>query len=323
MGLKLTALAALVLMLTASPARTAEEVSIIAGEEDGKFFELGQILCAVLNRKAQGLDCEVAALPVGDAAESFSNLVNVYNGAGDIGIARSDWHYFAATRSGPVEFMPQDFGTIRSLFSIDIRPFTLVAKRDAGIGGLADLKGKRVNLGPPHSDNRSVMEAALAAQALSEKDLRQAEELAAVEQSTAFCLGWVEAIAYNIAHPDPAVEHVVRLCEGEIVTVTGSAVETLVQDRPYFVGMTIPGGLYKGASEPVATFGTTITLISSTDVPEELVYQVVAGVFENLDTLRTLYPSLRHLDPARMLKDGLTAPLHDGAKRYFDERGLM
>lgn len=323
MGLKTTALAAFALLLASGPVQAAEPVSIVAGAEDGKFFELGQILCAVLNRKAQGLDCEVAALPAGDAADSFSNLVNVHNGAGDIGIARSDWQYFAVSGSGPVQFMAQDFGSLRSLFSIDTRPFALVAKRDAGIAGLADLKGKRINIGQPHSDNRTTLETVIAAQAWTEADLRQAEELAAAEQTTAFCLGWVQAVIYNVSHPDPAIDHVTRLCDADLVTVAGPAVDKLVQETPYLVGMTIPGGLYKGESEPVPTFGKTITLISSSDVPEELIYDVVAAVFDNLETLKTLYPSLRHLAPARMLKDGLSAPLHEGAKRYFSEQGLM
>ena len=323
MWIKPSLIAALALLLAAGPVRAAEEIAVVGGAEDGKYFKLAQIICAVLKRKSESLDCRVMAMPAGDAAESFSNLVNIRDGAGDIGIVRSDWQYFAVTGSGPVQFMFADFGAIRSLFSIDTRPFTLIAKRNAGIAGLADLKGKRVNIGRPHTDLRTTMDLVMAAQDWTKEDFQLAEELAASEQSLALCQGWVQAVTYGVSHPDPAVGQVTKLCDAEIVAVDGPVVDKLLRERPYLSGMTIPGGLYEGAGEPVPTFGTTITLVSSADVPEEVVYQVVAALFDNLETLKALSPALRHLDPARMLKDGLTAPLHDGARRYFSERGLM
>jgi len=316
-------IAALALLLTAIPVRAAEEIVVVAGADGGKYFKLGQIICAVLNRKSESIDCAVMAMPAGDAPDSFSNLVNVRDGAGDIGIARSDWQYFAVTGSGPVQFMSGDFDMIRSLFSIDTRPFTLIAKRDAGIVGLADLKGKRVNIGRPRTDIRATMDLVMAAQDWTKKDFQLAEELTASEQSLALCHGWVQAVTYDVGHPDPVVGQVIKLCDAEIVAVSGPVVEKLLGETAYLAGMTIPGSLYEGESEPVPTFGTTITVVSSADLPEEMVYGVVAAVFDNLETLKALYPVLRHLDPAQMLKDGLTAPLHDGAKRYFVEHGLM
>jgi len=310
------------LMLTASPVRAAEDIAVVAGADGGKYFKLGQIICAVLNRKSESFDCAVMAMPAGDAPDSFSNLINVRNGAGEIGIARSNWQYFAVTGSGPVQFTYGNFDTIRSLFSIETRPFTLIAKRDAGITGLADLKGKRVNIGRPHSDIRATMDLVMAAQDWTKADFQLAEELAASEQSLALCHGWVQAVTYDVSHPNPVVGQVIKLCDAEIVAVSGPVVDKLLEETPYLAAMTIPGGLYEGESEPVPTFGSMITVVSSADVPEELVYEVVAAVFDNLETLKAFYPALRHLDPAQMLKDGLSAPLHDGAKRYFSERGL-
>ena len=323
MSIKHTLIAAFALLLVAAPVRAAEEVVVVAGADGGKYFELGQIICAVLNRKSEGIDCAVMAMPAGDAPDSISNLANVRDGAGDIGIARSDWQYFAATGSGPARFMSGGFDTIRSLFSIDTRPFTLIAKRNAGVAGLADLKGKRVNIGRPHTEIRATMDLVMAALGWTTADFQVAEELPAAEQSLAFCQGWVQAVSYVVSHPDPVVGKITRLCDARIVAVGGPVVDKLLAETPYLAAMTIPGGLYAGAPEPVPTFGRTITVFSSADLPSDVVYAVVAAVFDNLETLKTLYPALRHLDPARMLKDGLSAPLHDGAKRYYRERALM
>ena len=323
MWLKHTVVAGFALLLAAGPGQAAEQIALVGGAEDGKYYELGEILCAVLNRKSETLDCAVMEMPAGDATDSFSNLVNVRDGAGEVGIARSDWQHFAVTGTGPVRFMSGDFDTIRSLFTIDTRPFTLIAKREAGIGGLDDLKGKRVNLGLPYTDGRTIMDLVMAAKDWTKEDFQQAEELAAAEQSLALCHGWVQAVAYDVGHPNGTVDQITRLCDAEIVPVSGPAVDKLLQEAPYLVGMAIPGGLYEGEGEPVPTFGTTITVFSSTDVPEQVAYDVVAAVFDNLEALKAIYPALRHLEPAQMVKDGLSAPLHDGAKRYFSEQGLM
>ena len=323
MWIKHILIATFALLLTAIPVRAAEEIVVVAGADDGKYFNLGQIICAVLNRKSESIDCTVMPMPAGDAPDSFSNLVNIRDGAGDVGIARSDWQYFAVTGSGPVRFMSGNFDMIRSLFSIDTRPFTLIAKRDAEIADLADLKGKRVNIGRPHTDIRATMDMVMSAQNWTKKDFQLAEELAASEQSLALCHGWVQAITYDVGHPDPVVGRVIKLCDAEIVAISGPVVGKLLEETAYLARMTIPGSLYEGENEPVPTFGTTITVVSSADVPEETVYGVVAAVFDNLETLKALYPALRHLEPAQMLKDGLSAPLHDGAKRYFIEHGLM
>jgi len=63
--------------------------------------------------------------------------------------------------------------------------------------------------------------------------------------------------------------------------------------------------------------------VSSTAVPADVVYQVVKAVFDNLSTFKKLHPAFANLKPAEMIKDGLSAPLHDGAVRYYKERGWM
>ena len=84
----------------------------------------------------------------------------------------------------------------------------------------------------------------------------------------------------------------------------------------------IPGGLYPGVPDDTETFGVKATLVSSSGVDADTVYEVIRTVFENLDEFTTLHPALRGLEAATMAKDGLAAPLHEGAKRYFKEAGL-
>ena len=65
------------------------------------------------------------------------------------------------------------------------------------------------------------------------------------------------------------------------------------------------------------------SFVTSADVPDDLVYVVVKAVFENLDDFRKQHPAFANLDPKKMIVDGLSAPLHPGAIKYYKEKGLM
>ena len=108
-----------------------------------------------------------------------------------------------------------------------------------------------------------------------------------------------------------------------MVSVTGSAVDKLVSDNDYYRTATIPGGMYRGTDADTQTFGVGATFVSSSNVPEEVIYQVVKAVFENFDDFKKLHPAFNNLDPKEMIKDGLSAPLHKGALKYYKEVGWM
>jgi hypothetical protein len=81
--------------------------------------------------------------------------------------------------------------------------------------------------------------------------------------------------------------------------------------------------MYRGNPDDVTTFGVGATFVSSTDVPEDVIYHVVKAVFENFDTFKKLHPAFGVLKKEEMIKDGLSAPLHKGAIKYYKEAGLM
>ncbi len=103
----------------------------------------------------------------------------------------------------------------------------------------------------------------------------------------------------------------------------GPAVAKLVNDNDYYRTATIPGGMYRGSDEDTQTFGVGATFVSSSNVSEEVIYQVTKAVFENFDDFKKLHPAFANLKPEEMIKDGLSAPLHKGAIKYYKEVGLM
>ena len=95
-----------------------------------------------------------------------------------------------------------------------------------------------------------------------------------------------------------------------------------IRDR-YYAAVTIPGGMYAANPNPTNTYGVVAAFVSSSKVPNEVVYTMVKSVFENLDDFKKLHPAFAHLDPKEMIKNGLSAPLHDGAVKYYKEKGWM
>ena len=103
---------------------------------------------------------------------------------------------------------------------------------------------------------------------------------------------------------------------------TGAEIEKLIDANPYYRAAKIPAGMYNNDAD-IDTFGVGATFVSSADVPEEVVYVVVKAVFENFDAFKKLHPAFGNLTEEQMIADSLSAPLHDGAIKYYKERGWL
>jgi TRAP transporter TAXI family solute receptor len=198
----------------------------------------------------------------------------------------------------------------------------VVARADAGIETFEDLKGKRVNVGNPGSGQRNTMEVLMDAMGWTMDDFSLASELKASEQSQALCDNQIDAMVYVVGHPNGSIQEATTACDSVLVEVSGDAVTNLVEENPYYRVATIPGGMYRGNADDTTTFGVGATLVTSTDVSEEAVYQVAKAVFENFESFQELHPAFAVLKKEEMVKDSLSAPLHEGAKTYYDEAGL-
>ncbi len=309
------------LCATAADSATAEDatVTIGTGSRAGVYFQVGRAICRLVEaaRSDSGFACEAPT-----TAGSIANLRDLRAGKLQLAIAQSDWQYHAV---GGSDRFTQDKPDpkLRALFSVHGEPFTLVVRRDAGIERLQDLVGKRVNIGNPGSGQRGTMETVMLAMGWEKSTFSLAEELPSSQQSLALCHNRVQAMVYTAGHPNDSLNQAVRLCDAAIVEVSGRPIDILIAKYPFYVRMDIPGGIYAGNPYDVRTFGVNATVVTSTDVDADTIYAVTKAVFENLGGFRRAHPALSQLIPERMIKEGLTAPLHEGAKRYYKERGWL
>jgi len=294
-------------------------VTIGTGGVTGVYYPTGGAICRLVNkeRKSHGIRCSVES-----TGGSVYNLNTIRAGELDMGVAQSDWQYHAY--NGTSKFKDQGANKkLRAVFSVHPEPFTVVARADSGIKNFSDLKGKRVNIGNPGSGQRGTMEVVMNAMGWSKSDFSLASELKAAEQSKALCDNKIDAMVYVVGHPNGSIKEATTSCDTVLVSVNGPAIKKLIKENDYYRSATIPGGMYNGNSSDVDTFGVGATFVSSTNVSDKTIYHVVKAVFENFDGFRKLHPAFNHLDKKQMVKDGLSAPLHSGAKRYYKEAGLL
>jgi uncharacterized protein len=294
-------------------------MTIGTGGVTGVYYAAGGAICRLVNkdRAKHGIRCSVES-----TGGSVFNINTLRAGELDMGVAQSDVHYNAT--KGAAQFKDAGpMGDLRAVFSLHPEPFTLLTRRDAGIKNFDDLKGKRVNVGNPGSGTRASFEELLAAKGWTMRDFSLAAELRADEHGPALCDGKIDAFFYGVGHPSANIQDPTTTCGAQLASITGPAVDKLVAERPYYAKAKIAGGLYPNNPQGAETYGVLATMVASAKTPPETVYQVVRAVFENFDEFRKLHPALGQLQPEAMVKDGLSAPLHEGAARYYKERGWI
>lgn len=305
--------------VTASASQTF--VNIGTGGQTGVYYVVGQSICRLVNRGTSDHGVKCTAPSTGG---SVVNINAIRQGQQDMGVAQSDWQYYAMKGEKHDSFIQQGpYTKLRAMFSIHGEPFTVVARADSGVKHFDDLVGKRVNLQNPGSGTRGTMELIMAEKGWTNDTFKLAAELKASEQAQALCDNKIDVMLYNVGHPSGAIKEATTSCDAKVIPVTGPVIDKLINNNSFYAKASIKGGMYKGTDSDVATFGNTATMVTSADVSADAVYQVVKAVFDNFDRFKRLHPAFANLDPKTMISDGLSAPLHEGAIRYYKERGWM
>ena len=200
-------------------------------------------------------------------------------------------------------------------------PFQILVSRKSRIKDWAGLKGKRVNIGNPGSGQRGTMEVLMKIHNTSKSDFASATELTSSEQSKALCDGNIDAYGYTVGVPNAGVAQAADGCGARIISLTTDPIKKLVAENPYYAFAVIPKKTYATTKRDVKTFGVKATLVTSARESEASVYEVVRAVFENLEDFKKLHPAFSRLEPKQMIEEGLSAPLHKGALKYYKEKG--
>ena len=318
-GLALLAGCALFGSMGAAYAQQQRFVTIGTGGVTGVYYAVGGAVCRLLNkdRKATGIRCSVES-----TGGSAFNINTIKAGELDFGLAQSDVQY--AALKGLSQFKEAGpYGGLRAVYSVHPEPFTVVARKELNAKDFSDLKGKRVNVGNPGSGTRASLDELLAALGWKVSDFSLASELRADEHGPALCDNKIDAFFYGVGHPSANIQDPTTSCGAKLVSITGPAVDKLVAGNPYYAKATIPGGMYANNPEGTQTYGVLATMVTSAKTPDNVVYQLVKATFDNFEEFKKLHPAFANLKPEEMVKNGLSAPLHTGAAKYYKEKGWL
>jgi TRAP transporter TAXI family solute receptor len=294
-------------------------ITIGTGGVTGLYYPTGGAIARMINNRYDRYGIKAT---VESTAGSVFNINAVLSGDLEFGVAQSDRQYQAY--HGLAEWAEQGpQKDLRSVLSIHAEAITLIAAQESGINEILDLRGKRVNLGNPGSGQLQNSRDVLSAAGLTEEDIT-AEYVKAVEAPGLLNDSRIDAFFYTVGHPNGNIkEATAGRIKVSIVPLRGPGIDALIQRLPYYAAATIPRSFYPKAlnTEDIRTMGVKATVVTSIDVDPDIVYAITKEVFENLNDFKALHPAYQMLTAESMLQ-GLSAPIHRGALRYYREAGL-
>jgi TRAP transporter TAXI family solute receptor len=301
----------------------AEEVFITIGSGDltGVYYPTGLIIARMINAKRDVYGIRATVEATNGATFNLNALSAGYL---EFGLTQSDTLYQAVHGLAAWEDKgPQK--DLRSVFSLHHEPVTLVAAVDAGITTLADLKGKRISLGNPGvSRHRTVMNVLDAVGLDPKRDLTQFDVMAS-DAPALLQDNRIDAYFFTVGHPSETVQRALSIeRKVRIIPISGPGIDRLVAEKSYYIQSTIPvTRLYPWVDDQpdVPTMGVLAALCTFSRISADVVYVLTKEIFENLEMFRLQHPAFYDLTKEGMLK-GLSAPLHPGALRYYQETGL-
>lgn len=299
----------------------AAEKNVIIGTAGvtGVYYPAGGAICRMVNRgrKEHAIHCAVES-----TGGSIANLESIHNKDIELGIVQSDLLYYAYNGKEIFSDAGMD-KKLRVLLSLHFEPFTIVARKNSKIAMFDDLKGKRIYIGPTGSGMRATMEELMAQKGLNKKTFANIVDVKSSDQTKALCDGKIDALVYAGGHPNGAIQQVTSACPTTLVSIEKSDIDKLVATHPFYVKATIAGGMYNGNPQETKTFGVRALLVASVDLSDNVAYELVKAVFENLDNFKTLHPVFSTLDAAHMVANDNIAPIHLGAEKYYREKGML
>lgn len=312
----LVALVIAALIVPVQPAMAKTDVLFGGASIVGVYYQVALQISNLMNRH-RGDDYNYIGRPTGGSVFNINAMVRE---TFDFGVAQSDRNYQAF--NGVADWEGKPVSNLRSVFSMHPETVMLVTRKDTGIKKVEDIKGKRINIGNPGSGQRFNAEEVLRIYGIDPSSDLRAESLQQHEASRALVDRKIDAFFYTVGNPSAAIEEPAQSVDIVMVPLDHPDIKKMAEEKPYYIFTKIPAGTYKGVDYDVPTYAVTATVISHETVDDQIVYDMVKTVFENLEQLKGSHAAFRHLDPKEMLQ-GLSAPFHPGALKYYKEKGWM
>ena len=291
----------------------ADDLYFVTGGPMGTYYAVGSAIADVLNPLLPE-----SKLVIESSGASRANLEMIEEGDAQLGTVQNDVMYYAST--GTSLFDGEDpytnFSAVAGLYDETIQIITC----DDAIRTVADLKGKKVSVGDAGSGVEFNAREILEAYGLSFDDI-EVVNASFGDSANSLREGELDAAFIVAGAPTAAVEELAENAAIALVQLDEEHIGTLKENYNFYTDAVVPAGTYAGLEEDVVTVSVRATLVSSNEVSEDVVYNLLKAIFDNKDALAEKQVKFESLDAEEAVK-GMSVPFHAGAKKYFEEQGI-
>lgn len=287
-------------------------ISIATASLGGSYYPIGVGMSEAFQKDIPGIEPKVEV--TGGATEN-PKLV----GAGDSDIGFTNANLAYAAYNGTGLFKDNKYEDLRVMFG-GVAPGTvhMVVREESDIKTYADLKGRKVAVGPQGGGGLSMLPELFGEYGLTMEDIKPSY-MSFDEGVQGVIDNHVEAALVQAPHPAPAVKNIQGAgVNFRLLEMTDEERSTFLGKYPYYNSVDLPADVY-GTKEMVKTFGTSNIVVTNANLDEDLVYQMTKAVFENIDDIHSVHPSAKSIKVESALSTMI--PMHPGAERYLIEAG--
>ncbi|SHM06769.1 TAXI family TRAP transporter solute-binding subunit [Vreelandella subglaciescola] len=295
-----------------APLAAAQQVSIATGGTGGTYYPYGGGLAELINKHLEGYNA-VAEV----TGASVENMGLVWRGDSDVALALADTVYQAY--NGTDAFEGRQLDNIRALASIYPNAVQLVTMADSDVESLADLKGKTISVGAPGSGTELNVRALLESNAITYDDI-DPRRLNFNETADAIRNGDIEAGFWSVGPPTSSILNLATTRDVRLVSLSEEEIRNAMDEEPVFAPYELRAGMYDGMDEAVQTIGIPNVLVASSELDDEVAYQITKLLFERTDELIAIHPAANDTT-VEFSVNSTPIPFHEGALRYYEEVG--
>jgi len=286
-------------------------ISIATAGTAGALYPMGVALAEALNNNIEDMTASAES-----SGASLENMRNLMQGNVEWGISQNEVAFQAYDGLGPYE--GKEFKELRSLFGTLISWIQVFVPADSDIDEIADMEGKRIGVGQAGSGGEAAAKKVLSYYGL-DYDSITPEFISDSEMVNALKDGVLDGFISTHPLKSAALLDLTTTFKVKIISVND---EGFYNEYPYYTRMTIPAGTYRGVDYPVDTPTSRIVMYTTKNLSEDLVYESMKAIWENEEDWVKVHAAVEKYTNLEDACTNLSAPLHKGAAKYYEEMGV-
>jgi TRAP transporter TAXI family solute receptor len=299
--------------LGAASAANAADIKLMTGPQGGSWYPLGGAIKNIVETKVA--DTSVQVLP----GAGIANVKAVQAGKADFGFANSVSTVDAINGNPPFDAKATNVCNVATLYP---QYFQVVADGGAGIKTAADFKGKALTTQKKGNTGEAITEHLLKAYGMSYDDMSRVSYGSYTDSVNQMKDGNAQVFTLGTTVPAGAIMDLASARKIMLVPIPDDGLAKMKAINPGYPRIMVPAGSYPGQDAEVATIGYSTHIIARCDLDAALVYDVLTNIAASVPDLASVAKAVGKATPKSMAVE-TGVPLHQGAERFYKEKGVL